>query len=385
MSPIDGKKILLLRLAPIEGSMPICSRCHHEAPLIHEYVTRRISDRTILDYFVQLEVRIRRVECLHCKGCCQEYVDWLRPYQRCTEHLCDHIEHRLKEETVAYAAQETDQSWDTVKAIDKTRLEREFGKFKWDNSERLAIDEFAIHRQHRYATVVYSLDHKSVLWLGHGRSGVTLREFFKLLTEEERAKIKAVAMDQSTAFDIEVKEQCPNAVIVFDLFHVLTNYGRKVIDRVRVDAANQLRHLPKLRKIVKGGRYLLYKRPEDLTENEHTKLAELAKLNSPLLNCYVMADELRHLWKLGTRGQVIALVMNWIHRATHSKIKPLVDFAKNLRNYVSGIISSADHKINTSVLEGVNNKIKQVKRRAYGFRDDNYFFLKVKAAFPGLP
>lgn len=194
--------------------MPICSRCHHEAPLIHEYVTRRISDRTILDYFVQLEVRIRRVECLHCKGCCQEYVDWLRPYQRCTEHLCDHIEHRLKEETVAYAAQETDQSWDTVKAIDKTRLEREFGKFKWDNSERLAIDEFAIHRQHRYATVVYSLDHKSVLWLGHGRSGVTLREFFKFLTEEERAKIKAVAMDQSTAFDIEVKEQCPNAVIL---------------------------------------------------------------------------------------------------------------------------------------------------------------------------
>ena len=77
--------------------------------------------------------------------------------------------------------------------------------------------------------MVYSLDHKSVLWLGHGRSRVTLRESFKLLTEEERAKIKAVAMDQSTAFDIEVKEQCPNAVIVFDLFHVLTNYGRKVI------------------------------------------------------------------------------------------------------------------------------------------------------------
>ncbi len=146
-----------------------------------------------------------------------------------------------------------------------------------------------------------------------------------------------------------------------------------------------MKSFPKLRKIVKGGRYLLYKRPEDLTENEHTKLAELAKLNSPLLNCYVMADELRHLWKLGTRGQVIALVMDWIHRATHSKIKPLVDFAKNLRNYVSGIISSADHKINTSVLEGVNNKIKQVKRRAYGFRDDNYFFLKVKTAFPGLP
>ncbi|MDY5224324.1 MAG: transposase, partial [Sutterella wadsworthensis] len=82
--------------------------------------------------------------------------------------------------------------------------------------------------------------------------------------------------------------------------------------------------------------------------------------------CYLMGDELRHLWSLGTRGQAIALVMDWIHRATHSRIKPLVDFGKNLRGYVQGIIAAADFKINTSVLEGVNNKIKQIKRRAYG-------------------
>ena len=108
-------------------------------------------------------------------------------------------------------------------------------------------------------------------------------------------------------------------------------------------------------------------------------------LNTPLLKCYLMGDELRHLWSLGTRGQAIALVMDWIHRATHSRIKPLVDFGKNLRGYVQGIIADADFKINSSVLEGVNNKIKQIKRRAYGFRDDLYFFLKVKAAFHGLP
>ena len=108
-------------------------------------------------------------------------------------------------------------------------------------------------------------------------------------------------------------------------------------------------------------------------------------LNTPLLKCYLMGDKLRHLWSLGTRGQAIALVMDWIHRATHSRIKPLVDFGKNLRGYVQGLIAAADFKINTSILEGVNNKIKQIKRRAYGFRDDLYFFLKVKAAFHGLP
>ena len=314
-----------------------------------------------------------------------EAVEWLAPFKRHTERLREHVEHRTLEETVAYAAQETNLSWDTVKEIDKARLRRLYEHFHWDNSRRLAVDEFAIHRGHRYATVVYSIDTKKVLWLDRGRSRATLRKFFNLLTPEQKAGIRAVAMDQNSAFDLEVKENCPNGVVVYDLFHVLSNFGRKVIDRVRVDAANSLRHAPWLRKVVKSSRYLLYKRPENLTEKEHTKLAELSKLNTPLLKCYLMGDELRHLWSLGTRGQAIALVMDWIHRATHSRITPLVDFGKNLRGYVQGIIAAADFKINTSVLEGVNNKIKQIKRRAYGFRDDLYFFLKVKAAFHGLP
>ena len=185
-------------------------------------------------------------------------------------------------------------------------------------------------------------------------------------------------------YPTDTKLITPSA-IVYDLFHVLANYGRKVIDRVRVDAANQLKGCPTLRKVVKGSRYLLYKRPEDLSENEHTKLADLAKLNAPLLKCYLMGDELRHLWGLGTRPQALALVLDWIYRAAHSRIKPLVAFARNLRNYIDGIVNSSEYLINTSVLEGVNNRIKQIKRRAYGFHDDHYFYLKVKAAFPGLP
>ena len=270
-----------------------------------------------------------------------EAVEWLAPFKRHTERLREHVEHRTLEETVAYAAQETNLSWDTVKEIDKARLRRLYEHFHWDNSRRLAVDEFAIHRGHRYATVVYSIDTKKVLWLDRGRSRATLRKFFNLLTPEQKAGIRAVAMDQNSAFDLEVKENCPNGVVVYDLFHVLSNFGRKVIDRVRVDAANSLRHAPWLRKVVKSSRYLLYKRPENLSEKEHTKLAELSKLNTPLLKCYLMGDELRHLWSLGTRGQAIALVMDWIHRATHSRIKPLVDFGKNLRGYVQGIIAAA--------------------------------------------
>ncbi len=157
---------------------------------------------------------------------------------------------------------------------------------------------------------MYSLDTKRVLWVGYGRSRKTLSSFFQLLTPEQKFDIKAVAMDQSTAFELEVKKQCPHAVVVYDLYHVLANYGRKVIDRVRVDVANKLKHFPELRKVVKGSRYLLYKRPEDLSDNEHTKLADLAKLNSPLLKCYLMSDELRHLLGLRTWPQAVALVLD---------------------------------------------------------------------------
>ena len=231
---------------------------------------------------------------------------------------------------------------------------------------------------------MYSLDTKAVLWIGTGRSRATLKQFFDLLTPEQKLQIQAVAMDQCTAFDLEVKEQCPHAAIVYDLFHVLANFGRKVLDRVRVDVANQYRKDPANRRLVKGARYLLYKRPDTMTDREHSKLADLAKLNTPLMKCYVMGDELRHLWELGSSDQAEALVRDWIYRAVHSRIEQLVSFAKNLSSYIDGIVSAARYHISTSPLEGVNNKIKVIKRRAYGFHDDAYFFLKVKAAFPGL-
>ena len=119
-----------------------------------------------------------------------EAVEWLAPFKRHTERLREHVEHRTLEETVAYAAQETNLSWDTVKEIDKARLRRLYEHFHWDNSRRLAVDEFAIHREHRYATVVYSIDTKKVLWLDRGRSRATLRKFFNLLTPEQRKLFK---------------------------------------------------------------------------------------------------------------------------------------------------------------------------------------------------
>ena len=129
--------------------------------------------------------------------------------------------------------------WHTVKAIDKAALQADLGEPDWSSIEYLAMDEFALRKGHNYATVVIEPARRQVLWVGPGRSREAIRPFFEGLDEPSRQRIKAVVMDMNTAYDLEVRAQCPNAEVVYDLFHVVAKYGREVIDRVRVDEANR--------------------------------------------------------------------------------------------------------------------------------------------------
>ena len=381
----DASRKLILELIPETCKDPVCRCCGTPCVLIHDTVIREIREMPILGYQVILRILIRRPQCLNCNRTANERVDWITPYARMTPRLREHIEHRTETETIQHVADETGLGWDTVKEIDRQRLERTVGAFQWDGATRLIVDEFAIHKRHRYATVVFNPDAMRILWVGRGRSLETINTFFDLLTDEQRAGIKAVAMDMSTAFDIGVRSRCPNAAVVYDLFHVLALYSRKVVDRVRVDTANRFRSDPQKRRLIKGSRWLLMKRPESLDEDSSNRLREAVALNSDLMKVSLMGDELRHLWFLGSAAQAGMLFDDWIQKAKSSCIDCLVRFANALKNYKEGIVASASFRLGTSMLEGINNRIKLLKRQAYGFRDDSYFFLKVKNAFPGIP
>jgi transposase len=160
-------------------------------------------------------------------------------------------------------------SWDQVKAIDKAYLEAKLGPIDLEGVDVIIMDEFALHKGHRYATVIAEPSTKRVLWVGRGRSREEIRPFFELLGEQGCQRLKAVGMDMNTAYELEVRKHCPQAAIVYDLFHIVAKYGREVIDRVRVDEANRLRKDRKARQVVKSARWLLLrnrsnlKRPED--------------------------------------------------------------------------------------------------------------------------
>ena len=270
-----------------------------------------------------------------------------------------------------------------MKAIDHRRLQREVTEPDRQQIRRLIMDEFALFKGHRYATVAIDADTQRVLWIGEGRSRAAVRPFFEWLGREACAGIEAVAMDMNTAMDLEVQRHCPRAHVVYDLFHVVAKFGREVIDRVRVDQANQLGHDKPARKVIKRSRWLLLRNKANLQDEQALKLDELLQANQPLMTVYLLKDQLKELWYAPSEEEARQRWRDWFNLAISSDLKPVQQFARRLKGYLEGMVASANYRMNTSVLEGINNKIKVIKRMAYGYRDSDYFFLKIKAAFPG--
>lgn len=375
-----GPKALLLELTPTHP--PFCRGCGQGCLHVHDRSFREVRDCDPLDHQLMLKVPLRRVRCPQC-GVRTEAVDWLSGDHRMTDRMVRWIEDLCRILPIQHVATHVDVSWHTAKRIDKARLVRELPAIHWEQVRHLVIDEFALHKGHRYATVVADADTRQVLWVGEGRSREAIRPFFSILGEHAH-HIQAVAMDQNTAFDLEVKAHCPQAEVVYDLFHVVAKFGREVIDRVRVDQANALRDNLPARRAVKRSRWLLLKNRDKLNEPQEIALKELMQANLPLATVYVLKEQLKELWRCPTVWQAYRLWRSWFRACKESGLKPLISFARKLRPYLRGILASALYPLNTSVLEGMNNKIKVIKRMAYGYRDTEYFFLKIKHAFPGV-
>jgi transposase len=360
-----------------------CEQCGARCRQVHETTVRRVRDLPLFEYRVVLHVPRRRLWCERCGGPRLERLDWLGRYQRVTDRLAQACSHLLQSSNIQAVARFYSLGWHTVKTLDKMRLRASVCEPDWSQIEYLAMDEFALHKGHRYATVVVNPISRQVLWLGLGRSRETARAFFEQLPAGAAQRIKAVAIDMTTAYELEIQANCPQAEIVYDLFHVVAKYGREVIDRVRVDQANQLRQDRPARRIIKSSRWLLLRNRNNLDRQQGVRLEELLQANQPLLTVYVLRDELKRLWFYRRPAAAQQAWNHWCEQAEQSGIAALNTFAQRLKAYLHGILARCRHPLNTSIVEGINNTIKVIKRRAYGYRDQEYFFLKIRAAFPG--
>lgn len=376
---------LLIDLIPQPNRFPTCSGCHQPSTTIHEYCQRSIRDLPILGRSVRLNVELRRVGCGAC-GKRIESVSWLDRYSRMTKRLAEAVIQACERLPTLHVAEMFGLHWDSVRLLERRALQSALEKLPKAQPRRLVMDEFALFKGHRYASVVLDADTRRVLWIGEGRSRAAIRPFFEELGPEGCARIEAVAMDMNTAFDLEVRQHCPQARVVYDLFHVVAKYGREVIDRVRVDEANRLRHDKPARKVIKQARWLLLRNPENLKrEDQQVRLQDLLAANQSLMTVYLMKAELKALWSPATAWGWRSAWKQWLRLAAESAIPALKQFAKRLKSYWRGILSRVRWPMHTGQLEGINNRIKVIKRMAYGYRDSEFFFMKIKNDFPGNP
>lgn len=378
-----GQRWLVVQLVPQEGVTRLCSGCREPVETVHDRHVRRVRDLPVFDAAVELHMPRLRLACATC-GPRLEQLDWLDRHVRVTRRLAESVARLCAVTSLLHAARWFGLNWKTVKQIDLRHLERTLGPIDLSDVTVIAMDEFAIQKGHRYATVVVEPQRKRVLWVGRGRARSDVRPFFELLGRQGCQRLRAVAMDMNTAYDLEVKQHCPHAEVVYDLFHVVAKYGREVIDRVRVDEANRLRDDKTARRVVKTSRWLLLRNRENVPVDQAVKLDELLAANRALLTVYLLKDGLKRLWRYRSQAWARRFWAHWKSQALDSGLEPLKIFVRRLEPYLDGILAHCRWPLGTNLVEGINNKIKVIKRMAYGYRDDAYFFLKIRAAFPGL-
>lgn len=310
-----------------------------------------------------------------------EELDFLQPHKRLTRRLARYIYELCKVMTVQDVARRLGLDPKTVKAIDKQFLAEEFGATHCEGLRVLAIDEIALRKgQLGYMTVVLDYQSGRVVWMGQGRSMETLEAFFAQMSEEQKGAIEAVAMDMWEPFINRVQHHCPQAKIVFDLFHLVQAFG-KVIDEVRREEVRKARG--PMKKVVKGSRYLLLKNRRNLRPDQCARLRELLAVNERLSAVYQLKDQLKMIYRYQYRAWAKRAIDLWCQMAQEVDHPLMRRFIGRLRFFEEGILNHCAYPIGTSPLEGVNNKIKLIKRKAYGFHDPIYFALKVKQALPG--
>lgn len=325
-----------------------------------------------------IELNIPRIECFACNIIRQVKVGFADPrrsytkaFERFAVDLCQHM-------TIQDVANHLDISWDTIKDIQKRFLQKRFSKPKLKNLKQIAIDEISIGKGHRYLTVVLDLITGAVVFVGDGKGSDALIVFWKRL-KASKAHVEAVAIDMSPAYIRAVKDNLPEAKIVFDHFHIIKMFNDKLSDfrrELQREVEDSAQH-----QVLKGTRWLLLKNPDNLKEqtNERQRLETALELNKPLATVYYMKEDLRQLWNQKNQTEAQIFLNDWIKKAKSSEIQMLIDFANTLENHKKGILAYYQYPISTGPLEGTNNKIKTLQRQAYGFRDREFFKLKIYA------
>src|SRR3954466_14522382 len=347
----EGQTIFTIRQEP--GTCR-CSACGSGDVVARGHVERRFRSLPIGSPPPSPRPPIPRVECRACGSVRQVDVAFADPRRTYTKAFERYVRELSRRMTIRDVAAHLNVGWDLVKDIPKRDLSRRYAKPKLKHLRRIASDEIAVAKGHRYMTLVMDLDSGVVVFVGDGKGADALRPFWRRL-RPSGARIEAVAMDMSAAYRGAVSAHLKRAVIVFDHFHVI-----KLINDKLSDLRRSLYHRAEAdgKKVLKGARWLLLKNPEslDTDREEKTRLEEALALNKPLATAYYLKEDLRRFWEQPGKRFATARLNDWLRRAEASGVKMLQRMAKALAAHRTGLLAYDDAMITSGPLEGTDDK-----------------------------
>ncbi len=411
ISPNKDKTVLFFE-SVVKTESVSCPACGGE---VHIYENDQVGLKDIpiwANTVQECSFFIHRYRCQKCGKTFSEEIPFKYPGTRITYRVANWIKGFLQQKISIKAIQElTGIHWDTIRKVQREIMDEAIWKREKELRDEgykpriLAVDEFALHKGHRYATCVMDLETGDILWVGKGRALKDFAKFFEEMPPDTLSEVIAVAMDMNASYNQLVTKNLPNAQIVYDRFHMQSQYGRDVLGVVRLTEARKHRDTAKeiladirddtdkgtkqtLKQEAKGQtrkysklkrlRWTLLTNGNNLPDEKKEALQAILQEHHDLAVCYAMKEEMCRLYELTDAQQAIDGWRQWFAAAKASEIPALVKFATQKEKRLHGLAAHAVFPIRTGKLEGFNNIIKVAKRIAYGYRDEDYFFTLIR-------
>ena len=320
---------------------------------------------------------MRRAACRRCGAVKRERLDFLADNAHFTKRFAFYVGRRCRQASIRDVAKELKLDWDTVKTLEKQYMQAQLKRAGTPGPRAIGIDEISIRKGHSYRIVVSDLDRKRPIWFGGtDRSEASMAQFYDWLGPNKSRKITLAVMDMWKPFRNVTKDKAQQAAILFDKFHIMRHLG-EALDKLR--KAEYARLNGKNRRFIKGQKYNLLSRHENLTLEGKRSLKILLAANKRLNTAYVLKEAFGQLWDYGREGWARRFFENWRTSLKWQRLGPYERFADLIDRHWDGIAAycKPENKVSLGFVEGLNNKIRVFQRRAYGLRDEEYLHLKV--------
>jgi len=307
----------------------------------------------------------------------REELDWIADNPFYTKRFAHYVGRKCRTMTIRDVAKELKLDWHTVKALDKEYMQKQLQQNPIAASGVIGIDEVSLRKGHTYRIIISDLERGRPIWYGGvDRSEESLDMFYEWLGVKKIKKIRLAVMDMWKAFQKSTRKNAPQAAILFDKFHVMRHLG-EALDKVR--KMEYARLVGKDRSYIKGQKYTLLSNKENLTLDGRKALNKLLKANKRLNTAYLLKESFDQLWSYQTEGWARRFFDNWKDSLKWQRLEPYEKFAKMIERHWDGVAaySSPENKVSLGFVEGLNNKIRVIQRRAYGLRDEEYLCLKI--------